>query len=283
MSRATALDHVGVAGRGLGELAAAYGRLGFTLAPLARHSGRRAPGGPIEAFGTGNRCAMLRQGYIELVGVVDPAAFNFVGDYMGRYDGIHVLALATDDAEAAASRLRASGMDVPGAVALERLVDDAYPDGPRARFARVRPPEAPEAETFLIQHFTPEALWQERFTTHANACVALDEVVMSVPDPAATARRLSLLAGRDAAPEDGGFVIALPRGRLRMLPPDAEPFPGAAVPAAPSVAGIALRTSDGNASLRRVLEANAIPHRILGTDVLVPPEAAGGACLLFRR
>ena len=29
--------------------------------------------GPVEPWGTGNRCAMLRDGYIELLGIFDPA------------------------------------------------------------------------------------------------------------------------------------------------------------------------------------------------------------------
>ena len=47
MNTAQALDHVGIAGADLAALSAAYERLGFTLTPPARHSGRRTPEGPI--------------------------------------------------------------------------------------------------------------------------------------------------------------------------------------------------------------------------------------------
>ena len=41
MSGADSLDHVGIAGRDLDAMAAAFERLGFQLTPLARHSGKR--------------------------------------------------------------------------------------------------------------------------------------------------------------------------------------------------------------------------------------------------
>ena len=70
------IDHAGVAGRDLDLLAAAFERLGFKLTPRARHSGRRKPDGPVEPFGTANRCIMLRQGYLELIAIVDPSCYS---------------------------------------------------------------------------------------------------------------------------------------------------------------------------------------------------------------
>jgi hypothetical protein len=64
MSTAVALDHVGIAARDLGPMCAAYERLGFALSPIAQQSGRRRPDLPVEKFGSGNRCAFLRHGYI---------------------------------------------------------------------------------------------------------------------------------------------------------------------------------------------------------------------------
>ena len=85
MSTAVALDHVGVAARDLGPLAAAYERLGFALSPVAQQSGRRSPGRPVELFGSGNRCAFLRHGYIELIAILDATRFaNGAGSLRSR-------------------------------------------------------------------------------------------------------------------------------------------------------------------------------------------------------
>jgi len=64
MTTAVALDHVALCARDLAPLVAAYERLGFALSPLSRQSGPRAPGGPVETFGSGNRCAFLKEFWI---------------------------------------------------------------------------------------------------------------------------------------------------------------------------------------------------------------------------
>ncbi len=285
MSAANGLDHVGIAGRDLDDLATAYERLGFTLTPRARHSGRRTPDGPIEPFGTANRCIMLRQGYIELLAVVDPRAFSdTIDERLARYAGLHIIALAVDDAEANLQRLRLAGMDIPGIAYLERPVDDTDPDGPKARFARVPLPNSPEGRIQLIRHLTPEAIWQERFVSHPNGAVALEEVVLAVAAPAESAARLSLLAGRPVTPDPaGGYALAMPQGRVRVLPPDAltTVFPGAAIPSLPFIAGFSVRTGDGNAAVARLLGERGIPHRAAPDGVLVDSAVAGGANLRF--
>ena len=154
-------------------LHAQYEALGFTLTPLARQSGRLKADGPVIQWGTANRCAMLRDGYIELLGIVDPAApANGCDGFIARYAGLHILALAIDDEAQALARLRRAGIDIAGVLHLERPVDSADPDGPKARFARLPLPNAPEGRIQLIRHLTPELIWQERFMAHANHAVS---------------------------------------------------------------------------------------------------------------
>ena len=179
------LDHAGLAGPDLGALHERFVSLGFTLTPLARQSGRLRADGPVVPWGTANRCAMLRDGYIELLGIVDPAApANGLDGFLARYAGLHILALGIDDEEAALVRLRRAGLDVPGVLHLHRPVDSADPEGPQARFARLPLPDAPEGRIQLIRHLTPEAIWQERFMSHPNEAVALEAMVLVVAEPA---------------------------------------------------------------------------------------------------
>ncbi len=273
MTTAIDLDHVAIGGPALPALVAAYERLGFTLTPLARHRG----------LATGNRCIMLRQGYLELIALVAPSApaegFDAI---LARYDGLHIVALGIDDAAATLDRLRRAGLDVPGIAPLARPVDDADPDGAQARFERLPLPDAPEGRIQLIRHLTREAIWQDRFMAHPNNAVALEEVVLAVPAPAETAARFSRLAGLPVTPDPaGGFALALPHGRVRIVPPEAVAriFPGVAPPAVPSIVGIALRTSDGCAALRGRLDG--VAHAGLDAGVLVLPSAACGAAIAF--
>lgn len=283
---AITLDHVGVAARDLTAVAAQYERLGFLLTPLARHSGRRVPGGPIVPFGTGNRCAMLRRGYIELIAIVDPEAFsNTLDRFLARYAGVHILALSVDDEDANLARLKSAHVDISGIAYLERPVDDADPGGPRARFARLPLPDAPEGRIQLIRHLTPEAIWQERFLTHPNGAVALEAVVLAVAQPAETAMRLSRLAGLPVVPDvTGGFRLDLPEGgTARVVPAAALPqvLPGTHIPSLPFIAGLVLRTEDGGAAAARILHTAGIAAQRTELGLQVAPDQAGGAALVF--
>ena len=279
LNTATGLDHVGLVGRDPAALHGAFETLGFTLTPLARQSGRLRADGPIEAWGTANRCAMLRNGYIELLGIVDPSRpANGLDRFLAGYAGMHILALGIDDEAANLERLRRAGIAIPGVLHLERPVDDADPDGPRARFARLPLPDAPEGRVQLIRHLTPEAIWQDRFMTHSNGALGLEEAILAASNPAETASRLSRLAGRPVVPDPaGGFALELTPGRVRIVPPDAlaSVLPGLDVPCLPFMAGLVVRTAD-QAQAARVLCPGL--RQIPGGWMTM----AGGAAIVFR-
>ena len=108
------LDHVGIAVRDLELGADAYERLGFTLTPFGRHTGALHPGGASVPLGTGNRCAMLREGYLEIIAVVDPTLpARGIDTFVAGREGAYILALECDDASAESERLAAAGIKVP--------------------------------------------------------------------------------------------------------------------------------------------------------------------------
>lgn len=276
---ATTLDHVGIAGHDLATLAATYEGLGFTLSPFAQH---HAPGadGMVRPIGTGNRCAMLRQGYLELIAVVDPALpSNTLDRFLARYEGLHILAFGIDDAEAELVRLRDGGVAIPGIAWLERPVDT--PEGTRtARFARLPLPEAPEGRIQLIRHLTPELLWQPGLLDHRNRAVSLDEAILAVADPDEVAGRFARLTGGAATATKGGVVVVLPQGRLRIVTAEAAArhIPGLAVPCLPFIAGLVIGTDDGAAAISAIATGRG---RRTERGFLVPADAACGAAILF--
>lgn len=293
-STAIALDHVGVCNRDLAPMAAAYEALGFTLTPIAQQSGRRTPASEVERFATGNRCAFLQHGYIELLAILEPGLFdNKLGEFLARYEGLHILAMAMDDAEANLARMRRAGIEIPGIAHLERPVD--RPDGPRAQFQRLPFPDAPEGRLQLIRHLTPELVWQDRWMTHANAAVALEELILVSAEPAESAARLARLTGLVLEPGKvagytlrfpGGAGVAGPRAplmetRVQILPPEAlgEVLPGVAIPDLPFLAGFVVRTSDGNAAIARILGEKGVA--LPGGRLMVPPALAAGAAVVF--
>jgi hypothetical protein len=270
-----ALDHVGIVTRDLAVLAGQYERLGFTLTPFARQADGRI----------GNRCAMLRQSYVELLAVADPNAGSATLErFLARYAGIHILAFAFEDEAAELARLRRTGIASPSVARLERSIDDADPAGPRARFAIIQLPDQPEGRINLVHHLTPEALWQERFLHHPNNAASLAEVAIVVSDPADAAARFSRLVGCHVVPDPvGGFALALARGSVRLLPDTAQPSVSSngAITALPCIVGLTVHTTDGNDAITRLLADSDIAHRRVEDALLVDADAAGGVALRF--
>jgi hypothetical protein len=68
--------------------------------------------------------------------------------------------------------------------------------------------------------------------------------------------------------------------RLRVLEPGAlgAVLPGVAMPTSPFLAGMVVRTGDGNRAVQRML---GDVLREAPEGLMVPPERAGGAALVF--
>jgi catechol 2,3-dioxygenase-like lactoylglutathione lyase family enzyme len=288
MTDAVKLDHVGVAIRDLDRGRAAYERLGFTLTPRSIHRGSPSPGAAVIPFGSGNHCAMFRDGYLEIVGLTDPAIYSNIKSLVARYEGAHIVAFGVDSADAACETLKQRGIAVEGVRKLER--DAAYgPDGRETRKAAFRNlyfdlAAYPEARMIFIEHLTPDVLWQPQLLDHANGAVAIRDVFYCVADAQAAADKYAALFGIDAkSTADGEWRIALDRGNVWIATPEAwaRRAPDAAVPALPSPAGIGFAVKDLAATRARLVKNGLEPRDGPEGAVWVAPEHACGAAILF--
>lgn len=282
-----ALDHVGIGLRDLERGRAAYERLGFRLTSRSMHAGSPSAGAPVVPWGSGNHCAMLAQGYIEVLGLTDPTRYSSVRDMVARYEGLHIVALGCGDADTTYRALRDSGLPVEAPRALER--DAAFGERDegtrRARFRNIyldRDPY-PEARFLYIEHLTRDVLWQPHLLDHPNGAVALSRVYFCADDAAATARRMgavAMAAATDVGP--GAFEVRLARGTLHVLDPAAWARrggrTGAALPAA-TAAGFGVRVKS-LAVTRRLLVQRAVPFEE-HDGIWVDPAQACGAALHF--
>ena len=145
----------------------------------------------------------------------------------------------------------------------ERLVDQAAPNGPRARFSLLMPPDSPEGRVLLVRHLTRDLLWRPEVTAHPNEAQELVEAVYATDTPAATMTTLSRLTGCPASPDSlGGYRIPLRRGRIRVLPLAAAAtlFPGIAPGAGPRLIGLTLATRSPRAA---VVHAGGVALRFM--------------------
>jgi catechol 2,3-dioxygenase-like lactoylglutathione lyase family enzyme len=269
------LDHAGIAVTDLDAAAARFRRLGFRLTERGLHTlPPPAPGVPRPLVGTGNHCAMLRQGYLELIGITDPAYAGRLRRDLVRHEGLHIVAFGTEDAAALAARLAAGGLAVPPVRPLERPIDGPQRRG-LARFDIVEPPAdlLPEGQFFAIHHATPELLWQPALLDQPNRISRLVGLTIAVADPDDLCARLGRFLGRAFG---AGGELALDAGRVTVVDGTrlAELIPGPP-PALPRIAGVTLASDDLPATAA-LLSDNGVPFgRHGGALWIAPPEACG--------
>ena len=284
----TKLDHVGVAVRDLDAGRAAYERLGFQLTVRSHHRGSPSPGAPVEPWGSGNHCAMFRDGYLEIVGLTDPAMFSSVKTLLARYQGAHIVALGCESADATRTELERRGIKVDAPRQLER--DAAYgtagTETRRAAFRNMYLDRAtyPEALFFYIQHMTRDVLWQPHLLAHPNGVTGIRDAFLCVAEPQATAEKLAPALG--CAPEridKGEWRLPLNRSSIRVMAPAAWArwAPDTPPPPLPGVAGIGFRV-ESIAATRGLLAARGVSARD-GREggIWVDPARGCGAALYF--
>lgn len=281
-----ALDHIGVAIKDLGRGRAAYARLGFRLTAYSQHSGSPTPGAPVVPWGSGNHCAMLREGYVEVVGLTHPEHYSSITAMVERYEGPHIVALGCTNAELAYEALVAAGVEADRPRALERDAPFGKNDESlaRARFRNIHLDRSayPEGRFLVIEHLTRDVLWQPHLLEHPNGAQALAEVYFCTDDPVATGSKLGRAFGASPhAQGAGAVVLALARGRLLALSVADWAERSGAQPIAPlpMPVGFGIRVAS-IARTRALLADNGVLFKEAG-GLWVGPDAACGAAIRF--
>ena len=188
-------------------------RAGFTLTPFTPQRTQHGPAG------TGNRCIMLREGYLEILtptGEDTPLAAQ-MNAAISRYTGTHLLAFAVTDTAAKADALAGQSFALQEPVKLRRVVDCDDGTDAELRFTvlRLQPGQMPEGRIQYLTHYTPDALWQERYLTHANGAATLQSALVVVEDVAEASGRFERFFGLTPTERDGSVVrFALARGSI---------------------------------------------------------------------
>src|SRR5579885_403101 len=246
----------------VGDLAAArrfHQRLGFTLTPQAQHP-----------FGTANSLVQLQGGFL---------------DFLEKRRGVSMLVFASEDARRDHADFLAKGLDTYAPFDFERRA--RLPDGSEVTvgfsLAFVTHPAMPEAAFFVCQQHAPQYFWKTEYQRHANTAVAIAEIVMAAPEPAALAPFFAKLQGEESLGQDAeGLVVSTGRGRIRVLGVAAARarFPEVERPATPRFIGYRLELRD-LAAAAAILEAEKVPYRELGGVLQVAASENFGAALEF--
>lgn len=238
------LDHVGCFVRDIDAVAGDLAALDIVMTPFTEQQNNGAPAG------TANRCAMLNRGYIEVLTPVDDTPLaGQMNDAIDRYEGLHLVCFTTADAAATAARLDAGGFDLLPPVDLRRETLD----GPASfTVLRMQPPGMPEGRIQFCTHYTPDAVWPERYLAGGNRARTLSGALLAMADPAEAADRFARFTGHDPVRTDVGHLLVLDRGALLFTDiATAEGITGRPAPSSPWIAA-AILSDSGIDSLRRV-------------------------------
>ncbi|MBY0269417.1 MAG: VOC family protein [Burkholderiales bacterium] len=279
------IDHVAHFVPHIDTASAALEQAGFTLTPFSEQSHRLEPGGPLTPAGAGNRCVMLREGYLEfLTPTGDTAIAQQLRNSIQRYTGLHLIALGTVAPDIDHARLAKNGFSPLPPVALQREIGTAEGSG-TARFTVVRVPPGTMAEGRIqyCQQHTPELLWQPRWLEHRNHARGLAAVMICVANPQEAAQRYARYTGLLAQVSGTQWRIDTQRGALLFVTQAAlEKQFGITTPALPWIAGYVL-TSDSLSATRDALDAARCDVSELGNRLLLRWPGAVGGSILFQQ
>jgi hypothetical protein len=282
------LDHIVHAVRDLDAVADFYVRAGFTVGGRNRHP-----------WGTHNRIVQLKNCYIELLEVAEPEkivphgprSFSFGAfsrDYLARRQGFSMVLLNSKDAHEDARAFEASGIGPFEVFDFAR--EGKRPDGTTVKLAFslafAAEPNSPDVRFAACQHHYPENFWNPAFQTHANGAERVAGVVMVASDPPNHQEFLKAYVGEgEVTSTPAGIVAHTENGDIEILAPSAAgDFLGFPVKA--SGEGItlnAMRFAVADLTQTEILHRrNGLAVRRLGDRLVLPPEDAFGATLIFE-
>jgi catechol 2,3-dioxygenase-like lactoylglutathione lyase family enzyme len=280
------LDHIVHAVRDLDAAAALYRRLGFTVGARNRHP-----------WGTHNHIVQLPGFFVELLTVAEPEKLGGAGfatlfgsfnqTFLKSREGLSFLMLESQDAAADARDFDAAGIAASQPLQFER--EATRPDGSKLKvgfsLAFARDAGAPAIGFATCRQHHPENFWNPSFQQHANGASAVVGTVIVAENPSDHHIFLSAFTGERALNATSSGITALtPRGELQIM--DAAAFHSHfGVPAPDMAAGarlaalrFAIRERD---ALLAALDAGAVPYNLHMGHVVVAPETAMGATLVF--
>lgn len=280
------LDHLVLMVRDLDAAETRFHELGFDMSARNHHP-----------FGTSNNLAVFDGNFLEVLGVTDaskiPAhsdvSYSFAArcrDFLAETgEGVGMIVLDSADGRADHRSFAAAGFQTYEPVDFSRgaTQPDGHIETVTFTICFLLHDAIPNLPHFVCQQHNPEYFWHPEFQQHANTARRLDAVTIWSDDPGGLAAFYGRLFGDAAvAPADGGFDVAMSRGRIRVRSREsaAREFGVTIGAGSPQVVAISVAVADLDAA-RRVLSA-----RVRGLEdndgcLRVPASEAAGVIIEF--
>ena len=280
------INHVGMAVRDLNETVRRFEAMGFQLTPYSPHSAAWKPGAAVKPLGSGNRCVMFANDYLEILASEDSSRpAPRITNFLKRHQGAHIICFNTEDPQGVDLRLHKAGVVTSGVIPLQRDIDT--PDGAHtAKFERVQfePEHSPEGYIQAARHLTPQYIYQARYITHPNGCTQLSNTFVVTDALDDFAKKYELYTGLPAIRQDHACHFSFALGtRLTIIDAKYAPayLPGSLFPPLPAIAGVAFRCPSLVDQAKRLSE-NGFAWSEAQGRIVIPAEQASGVAILFE-
>jgi hypothetical protein len=274
------LDHTAFFVPAIDAAANALERCGFRLTPFTVQTNRE--GGATVPSGTGNRCAMFKNGYLELLTATSDTPLSAqLRERIADHAGLHLAAFTSADAAAEHRRLAEAGFPTLPLVDMRRPVGD---DFARFTIARIAHSTMPEGRAQFLTHHTENLVWLPDMLDHPNGATALSALWIAADDPAEPAVRYARFTGRPARDEGAVTTIALDRGALNFATPAylANALGIVSTGSLPCLVAASIAVTNV-AELEALLAASSVAYRRASAGIAVTLPAALGDALLFHQ
>ena len=281
------LDHAVHVVHDLDAAAELYRRLGFKVGARNRHT-----------WGTHNHLVQLPGFFVELLTLAEPEKLGTDGfsnlfgrfnqSFLSRHQGLSILLLESGDAAADAAAFKSAGIAASDAMKFER--EGSRPDGSMVKvgfsLAFARDAEAPEIGFATCQQHFPQNFWNPTFQQHPNTASSVAGVVLVAENPTDHHIFLSAFTGvRDLHATSSGVTATTPRGDIKVMDPVAFRSHFGTEPPDISegarLAAVQFRVRE-QAALVAALQAGGIEFALQMGQLIVPPDIAMGATILFE-
>ncbi|MCL6648500.1 MAG: VOC family protein [Chloroflexi bacterium] len=270
MSAVTGLDHLGLVVRDLEASAERLRALGFQLTRRADHTRPDPSGRPVPA-GSSQRSIMFQLGYLEVMAITDPTAGHPLTEAAARYEGAHILALATTDAQRSWALLTERGVAAEPPQRWQRAVaEDGIQGIAEFVFFGLPREETPEGYVIVTEHRTPELLRPPASLHHPNTAAALAAVVLGAEQPEHVAARYQRYTGQaPTCAAAGCWAIRLGEQELLFCDRSALSLAGGSWPTGPAwLAGFTLVVRDLSAA-RAAVQASGWPWQERNGELII--------------
>ena len=281
------LDHVGWFVSDMNMLSTAMERLGLKLTPFVAQFNEDPGGAPIPA-GTGNRCAILKRGYLEFLTTIpneDTPLSKQLHTAVKKYQGLHLIALSVDNPKGAFTRLNTLGFKPLEPVNLRRPLELQGGEKVEVAFTvlRVPPNKMEEGRIQILRQDTPHLVWRKELISEENENLALGSVVLVVRDPKAVANRFSKFCGKKAIGSAEYQTIDLDRGRLAFFTPEKylQILPGVKIPSIPYIGAVGIQCKNLEFTENYLSQKGIAMTTISKSVKFVRPKDAGGSAIAF--